>query len=96
MRHFLTGISVVTPVNEGMGQSRLMSLVEAVANVGLGFVLAVLTQLAVLPWFGVRLTLGANMLLSVAFTVVSVVRAYALRRLFERLRTKWPIGSERM
>ena len=35
-----------------MKQSRLMSLVEAVANVVVGYGIAVLTQLAVFPWFG--------------------------------------------
>ena len=36
------------------GQSRLMSLVEAIINVGIGYGLAVLTQIMVLPIFGCR------------------------------------------
>ena len=35
-----------------MKQSRLMSLVEAIANVVVGYAIAVLTQLIVFPWFG--------------------------------------------
>jgi hypothetical protein len=72
-----------------MRQSRLMSLVEATANVVVGYGLAVLTQMLVFPMFGVRTTLGQNMVLGVVFTVVSIVRSYMLRRLFEGLR----IGS---
>jgi uncharacterized protein (DUF2062 family) len=65
-----------------MSQSRLMSGVEAVTNVAVGYGVAVGTQLAVLPWFGVRLSLSDNLLIGVVFTVVSLVRSYALRRLF--------------
>lgn len=69
-----------------MLQSRLMSLIESLTNVGVGFGLAVLTQLAVLPWFDVRLSIAENLVLGGVFTVVSVVRSYSLRRLFEMLR----------
>jgi hypothetical protein len=40
--------------------------------------------------FGVRTTLGQNMALGVVFTVVSIVRSYMLRRLFEGLRLGSP------
>jgi hypothetical protein len=69
-----------------MRQSRLMSLVEATANVVIGYGLAVLTQILVFPMFGVRTTLGQSMALGVIFTVVSIARTYMLRRLFEGLR----------
>ena len=36
----------------GMKQSRRMSLVEAIANVGVGFCVALLTQIIVFPLFG--------------------------------------------
>jgi hypothetical protein len=69
-----------------MAQSRLMSLVESLTNVCVGFVLAVLTQLAALPWFGVHLSVTGNFMLGGIFTAVSVTRSYVLRRLFESLR----------
>ena len=65
-----------------MSQSRLMSGVEAVTNVAVGYGVAVGTQLVVLPWFGVHLSLSDNLLIGVVFTVVSLARSYALRRLF--------------
>jgi hypothetical protein len=73
-----------------MRQSRLMSLVEAAANVVVGYGLAVLTQMLVFPMFGVRTTLGQNMALGVVFTVVSIMRSYMLRRLFEGLHVDSP------
>ena len=59
-----------------MRQSRLMSLVEAVANVVVGYGVAVLTQMLVFPLFGLRTTLGQNLAIGAIFTVVSLVRSY--------------------
>ena len=72
-----------------MRQSRLMSLVEAVANVAVGYGVAVVTQMLVFPLFGLEATLGQNLSIGAIFTVVSLVRSYALRRAFEALRTSW-------
>ena len=69
-----------------MSQSRHMSLVEAVTNVVIGYVLAVATQIVVFPWFGLQASLGENLAIGLAFTSISLVRSYALRRLFARLR----------
>ncbi len=64
-------------------QSRRMSLIEAVTNVALGYVLAVATQILVFPWFGLHASLGDNLVLGAVFTAISLVRSYALRRFFE-------------
>ena len=69
-----------------MKQSRLMSLVEAVANVIVGYGVAVVTQILIFPIFGLHTTLAQNLKLGLVFPIVSIGRSYALRRLFERLR----------
>lgn len=66
-------------------QSHLRSLLEAVANVLVGYGLAVLTQLAVFPLFGLNTSLNQNLVLGTIFTVVSLIRSYALRRVFNSL-----------
>jgi len=66
-------------------QSRLMSLVEAGTNVAVGYAVAVATQLLVFPAFGLHTTLGQNLAIGLIFTVVSLVRSYALRRAFEAI-----------
>ena len=71
-------------MNRGGGQSRAMSLVEALANVAVGFTIAVLTQRAVFPWFGISTTISTDLAIGAVFTVVSIVRSYLMRRLFER------------
>lgn len=67
-------------------QSRTMSLAEAMANVILGYGLAVAAQVVVFPAFGLKVALGDSLLIGLIFTVVSIARSFALRRLFERLR----------
>ena len=69
-----------------MTQSRRLSLVEAITNVAVGYLLAVITQIVVFPWFGIHPSLGENLAIGSIFTGISLVRSYALRRLFERLR----------
>jgi hypothetical protein len=66
-----------------MSQSRRMSLFEAVTNVTVGYVLAVATQVVVFPWFGLHASLGDNLGIGAVFTSISLLRGYALRRLFE-------------
>lgn len=70
-----------------MRQSRVMSLVEAVANVAVGYGMAVLVQIVLFPLFGVTVTVRQNLVIGLAFTAVSLVRSYLLRRFFEVLRT---------
>jgi hypothetical protein len=65
-----------------MRQSRLMSLVEAMANVAVGLVVALATQIVVFPILGLQASLGQNLKLALMFTGVSIVRGYALLRLF--------------
>jgi hypothetical protein len=73
-----------------MSQSRLMSFVEAITNVLVGYLVALATQLLVFPLFGVRLSLSENLLIGLVFTVVSIIRSYALRRVFNGIhRRQW-------
>ena len=71
-----------------MKQSRLMSLVEAIANVVVGYGIAVLTQLIVFPWFGLPARISDALALGLIFTAVSLARSFALRRLFEAVRIR--------
>ena len=71
-----------------MKQSRVMSLAESLANVAIGYGLAVLTQLLVFPLFGLHTTLAENLTIGAIFTVVSIARSFALRRLFETIRMR--------
>lgn len=66
-------------------QTRMMSFVESVANMVVGYAVAVITQILVFPLFGTVASLGDNLVMGLIFTVVSLCRSYALRRAFETL-----------
>lgn len=67
-----------------MSQSRKHSLLESLVNVALGYFIALLAQLTIFPLFGIYISLQDNLLIGLLFTVVSIVRSYTLRRLFNR------------
>ena len=71
-----------------MKQSRIMSLVEAVANVVVGYGVAVVTQILIFPVFGLHTTLAQNLKMGALFTGISIARSFALRRLFEAIRMR--------
>ncbi|SUZ33341.1 hypothetical protein ROE7235_03110 [Roseibaca ekhonensis] len=53
-----------------MKQSRAMSLVESVANVAVGYGVAVVTQILIFPVFGLHTTLAQNLKMGAIFTVL--------------------------
>jgi hypothetical protein len=69
-----------------MKQSRIMSLIEAVTNVAVGYILAIITQIVAFPWFGIVARLEEHLAIGLVFVMVSLALGYVLRRLFERMR----------
>lgn len=63
-------------------QTRLMSFIEAMTNIVVGYTVAIVTQLLVFPLFGLAASLADNLLIGLIFTIVSLARSYALRRFF--------------
>ena len=76
-------------------QSRLMSLIESLANVAIGYSVALATQILVFPLFGLEVPLSSNLAIGAIFTVVSIARSYLVRRLFNRIRPTFPSPSGR-
>ena len=50
-----------------------------------GYGLAVITQILIFPTFGLHATLEQNLQMGAVFTLVAIVRSYALRRAFDAL-----------
>lgn len=69
-----------------MSQSRRLSALEAVANVAAGVGVAYGTQLFAFPLFDIHVGHGTHAALTGIFTVASLVRSYALRRVFNRIK----------
>jgi hypothetical protein len=65
-----------------------MSALESVANVLAGFLISLGAQLVIFPLFGLHPSLSQNLWIGGAFSVVSIIRSFALRRAFEWLRVR--------
>ena len=63
-------------------------MIEAITNGVVGYALAVVTQIAAFPWFGLHAGLDDTLTLGLVFTVISLIRSYALRRVFEHIANK--------
>lgn len=64
------------------GQSRRASLVEAILNTMIGFWISVLANILLLPLWGFSPSLTQSIEIGIAFTFVSILRSYILRRAF--------------
>lgn len=64
------------------GQSKRHSLFESLVNVVVGFGIQTAATFVALPWFGYSITIGESAGFGLIMTGVSIVRSYALRRLF--------------
>jgi type IV secretory pathway protease TraF len=63
-------------------QSRLLSLVEALVGVVIGFSINWTANMLILPLFGFNVSGGQAFGIGLFFTVISVARSFAIRRLF--------------
>lgn len=67
-------------------QSVRHSWIEVVANIGTGFVIsALLQQYVVAPVWNLQTSAAQNLGITVFFTVVSVLRSFVFRRLFNKI-----------
>lgn len=68
-----------------MSQSRKHSAIEAIANVVIGYLVAIAAQMLIFPLFGIYIPASQHLAIGLLFTAVSLARSYLLRRLFNRL-----------
>ena len=67
-------------------QSKSQSLIETITQTAIGFFVSLLTWYGIL-WSGVfevTMTFLDNLILTSIFTIVSIVRGFAIRRFFNR------------
>lgn len=63
-------------------QCKKHSLLESIVNIAVGYGVALLSQIIVFPLVGVRASMVQNITIGLIFTGVSLIRSYALRRIF--------------
>lgn len=67
------------------GQKKTHSAAEAIINVLVGFGVSYAANLVVLPCFGFNVSHSAAFGIGIIYTVISLVRSYILRRIFNRI-----------
>lgn len=75
-------------MNRTHNQSRIDSLMEALTNTAIGFLVSLVTWIVVARIYGIPMSAGTSLSITAIFTVVSVLRQYVLRRIFDG-RSPW-------
>jgi hypothetical protein len=65
-----------------MNQTRIGSLIETMVNIVIGFSINWTANMLIFPLFGFHISPGANFVLGLIYTVISVIRSYCVRRWF--------------
>jgi hypothetical protein len=74
-------------------QSKLMSWLESLINIAVGFGLSLAAQMFFLPLLGVAIAFHQNLFFALIMTVISLLRSFILRRLFEALHIRRPLSA---
>lgn len=71
-----------------MTQSRKGSLIEAVANIGIGMAVSLASQSVIFPLCGIFISMSTNVQITLYFTAISLARQYLVRRYFNNFKVK--------
>ena len=78
-----------------MAQNSRLSFIEAIVNTGAGMVIAWSVSLFILmPLLGIPMTAGKNTIITIIFTILSVIRGFVVRRVFTYLQLKKKYGNQ--
>ena len=65
-------------------QSKQKSIIESIVQTLIGLITSILIQMIIYPLMDIPVTFGQNVLITLIFFIVSIVRGYFVRRLFNR------------
>lgn len=68
-----------------MKQTKRKSLIESVIQTIIGLGTSILIQVILYPMMGIPVTFSQNLIITLVFFTVSIVRGYFVRRIFEKL-----------
>ena len=63
-------------------QTKRQSAIESLTSTTIGIIIGIVLNVTILPIFGYPVSLSDSLWISVIFTAVSVIRSYAVRRIF--------------
>ncbi|WP_199287737.1 DUF7220 family protein [Pseudotamlana carrageenivorans] len=65
-----------------MTQTKTQSLIEAITNTAVGFGISLAATFVIFPVLGIATTPSKNLLITLFFTAISIIRGYVIRRWF--------------
>lgn len=68
-----------------MKQSKQKSFIESVIQTIIGLGTSILIQIILYPIMGIPVTFTQNLIITLVFFIVSIIRGYFVRRIFEKL-----------
>ena len=66
-------------------QSHAHSLIESLSNVAIGYLVALASQLAIFPMYGIEISIQTNIAIGIWFTIISIIRSFIVRRIFNKI-----------
>jgi hypothetical protein len=68
-----------------MTQSKQKSLIESIVQTIIGLGTSILIQVILYPILEIPVTFSQNIIITLVFFIVSIIRGYFVRRIFEKL-----------
>lgn len=69
-------------------QKKINSLIETMTNTVVGLLLSFCIQIIIYPALGIKVTIGENVTITFVFFLVSILRGYIIRRIFNHYGTR--------
>ena len=68
-------------------QNPKYSLIEAITNTSAGFIISFLIQIIMYPIMDIPVRFSQNIIITIIFTIASILRSYIIRRVFNYYNT---------
>ena len=65
-------------------QTKKQSFIESLSNVAIGYLISLLSLFIIFPVLGIESSASKNFIITLYFTLISIVRSYVLRRYFNK------------
>ena len=69
-------------------QTKKQSFIESITNTAVGFVISFASTFLIFPLVGISSSAGKNIIITLFFTTISILRGYFIRRWFNKNITK--------
>lgn len=69
-------------------QSKRQSFIESLTNLAVGYTISLISLFVIFPIMGIESSAGKNIIITLYFTIISLLRSYVIRRYFNKKQSK--------